>query len=119
GIIQRPARLRGQSQVPHMPKSTTTSTQGGTIDHYGDAPTDYMTHVLSKLGVRFIKEAAEAPFVLEVATFAPHSPYTPAPRDAEALPDVRAPRTPVFDAVPYAAPRWLRVLPALSEADKA
>jgi N-acetylglucosamine-6-sulfatase len=93
--------------------------QGGTVVHYGDAPTDYMTDVLSRLGVRFIKEAAEAPFVLEVATFAPHSPYTPAPRDAEALPDVRAPRTPAFDAVPYAAPRWLRVLPALSDADKA
>jgi N-acetylglucosamine-6-sulfatase len=57
--------------------------------------------------------------MLEVATFAPHAPYTPAPRDREALPDARAPRTPAFDAVPYAAPRWLRALPALSDADQA
>ncbi len=93
--------------------------QDGGVVHYGNAPADYMTDVLSRLGVRFIKETAEAPFVLEVATFAPHAPYTPAPRDAEALPGVRAPRTPAFDAVPYAAPRWLRALPALSDADKA
>jgi N-acetylglucosamine-6-sulfatase len=93
--------------------------QDGGVVHYGDAPTDYMTDVVSRLGARFIKEAADVPFVLEVATFAPHAPYTPAPRDAEALPEVRAPRTPAFDAVPDAAPRWLRALPALSDADKA
>jgi N-acetylglucosamine-6-sulfatase len=93
--------------------------QDGGVVHYGDAPTDYMTDVLSKLGARFIQETARAPFVLEVATFAPHAPYTPAPRDAEALPDVRAPRTLAFDAIPEAAPRWLRALPQLSDADKA
>ena len=35
-----------------------------------------------------------APFVIEIATFAPHAPYTPASRDADAFPSLRAPRTP-------------------------
>jgi N-acetylglucosamine-6-sulfatase len=93
--------------------------RNGRVVHYGNAPTDYMTDVLSSLGVRFIKETAGAPFMLEVATFAPHKPYTPAPRDAEALLEVRAPRTPAFDAAPDAtAPRWLRALSALSDSDE-
>ncbi len=58
--------------------------------------------------------------MIEVATFAPHAPYTPAPRDADAFPDLRAPRTASFNAAPDAnAPRWLRAIPALSAADMA
>ncbi len=90
------------------------------IVHYGRHSTDYLTDVLSGLAVRFIKQAAGSPFFLEVATFTPHSPYTPAPRDADALPGLRAPRTPAFDAAPDAnAPNWLLHYPALSEADVA
>jgi N-acetylglucosamine-6-sulfatase len=40
---------------------------------------------------------AGQPFALEVATFAPHAPYTPAPRDAADFPAWRAPRPPSFD----------------------
>jgi arylsulfatase A-like enzyme len=92
--------------------------QDGRIVRYGDKPADYLTDVLSRLAVRFIKEASRAPFLIEIATFAPHAPYTPAPRDAEALPGLRAPRTPAFDAAPDAdAPQWLLSHPALSAAD--
>ena len=45
--------------------------------------------------------------MLELATFAPHAPYTPAPRDANDFPGLKAPRTPAFDARTSAAPRWL------------
>jgi N-acetylglucosamine-6-sulfatase len=94
--------------------------QDGKVVHYGNAPTDYLTDVVSGLGVRFIKQAAGAPFVIEIATFAPHAPYTPAPRDADALPGLRAPRTPAFDAAPDAnAPKWLSAHPPLSIADMA
>jgi N-acetylglucosamine-6-sulfatase len=56
--------------------------------------------------------------MIEIATFAPHAPYTPAPRDADAFPGLRAPRTPAFNAAPDAdAPQWLRNHPALSAAD--
>lgn len=94
--------------------------QDGRIVRYGDRPADYLTDVLSTLAVRFIKQAGATPFLIEVATFAPHAPYTPAPRDAEALPGLRAPRTPAFDAAPDpAAPKWLLAHPALSDKDVA
>jgi hypothetical protein len=42
---------------------------------------DYLTDVLASKGVNFINSSAATgqPFFLELATFAPHSPYTPAP----------------------------------------
>jgi N-acetylglucosamine-6-sulfatase len=92
----------------------------GKVVHFGDKPDDYLTDVLSGLAVRFIKQAKGAPFIIEVATFAPHAPYTPAPRDAAAFPGLRAPRSPAFDAAPDAdAPKWLGAHPRLSDADVA
>jgi arylsulfatase A-like enzyme len=56
--------------------------------------------------------------MIEIETFAPHAPYTPAPRDANAFHGLAAPRTPAFDAEPeVAAPKWLHTHPALSAAD--
>ena len=100
------------------PEFRYTLNQDGSIVHYGDKPTDYLTDVLSGLAVRLIKQAAGAPFLIEVATFAPHAPYTPAPRDAAALPGLRAPRTPAFNAAPGAdTPKWLLAHPPLSDAN--
>jgi hypothetical protein len=65
--------------------------QDGQVVRYGDAPAEYLTDVLSAIAVRFIQKAAGVPFLIEIATFAPHAPYTPAPRDAEALPGLQAP----------------------------
>ncbi len=92
--------------------------QDGRVVRYGSAPEDYLTDVLSGLAGRFIRQSGDAPFLIEVATFAPHAPYTPAPRDAEALPGLRAPRTPAFNAAPeLEAPKWLLNHPELSAAD--
>jgi len=94
--------------------------QDGKIFRYGATPADYLTDVLSGLAVRFVKESAGKPFAIEVATFAPHAPYTPAPRDADAMPGLRAPRSPAFNAAPGAnAPQWLKPFRPLSEADMA
>src|SRR5262249_9283149 len=94
--------------------------QDGRIVHHGDAPSDYLTDVLSGLGVSFISQAAGSPFFVEIATFAPHQPYTPAPRDADALPELRAPQTPAFNAVPDPnAPKWLAGHVSLSDIDVA
>lgn len=49
-----------------------------------------------------------------MATFAPHSPYTPAPQDTTAFLGLTAPRTPAYDTVPSRAPRWLAGEPALT-----
>jgi N-acetylglucosamine-6-sulfatase len=95
-----------------------TLNQDGKTVQYGDKPADYLTDVLAGEGVRFVKKAAGSPFFLEIATRAPHSPYTPAPRDANALPGVRAPRSPAFNAASdQNAPKWLRGLPPLSDSD--
>lgn len=94
--------------------------QGGKVVHYRKKPSDYLTDVLSGLAVRFIKENPDQPFLIEVATFAPHAPYTPAPRDADAFPGLRAPRTQAFNAAPDANdPQWLRRIPPLTEAEMA
>jgi arylsulfatase A-like enzyme len=94
--------------------------QDSKIVHHGSQPADYLTDVLSGSAVDFIKQSAGTPFIIEVATFAPHAPYTPAPRDANAFPGLRAPRTPAFGAAADAkAPQWLRAHRQLSSADTA
>jgi arylsulfatase A-like enzyme len=79
------------------------------VRHYGSTPADYLTDVLSAKGQRFITSSVDAhsPFFLEIATFAPHAPYTPAPQDANSFPGLTAPRTPAYDTVPADPPRWL------------
>jgi N-acetylglucosamine-6-sulfatase len=69
--------------------------------HYGQQSADYLTDVLANKGTAFINSAASAhqPFMLELATFAPHAPYTPASRDAGDFPGLRAPRGPSFNRV--------------------
>ncbi len=93
--------------------------ENGKIDRRGNDPQDYLVDVLSGLGVDFIKQSKGQAFVMEIATFAPHSPYTPAPRDENAFPGLKAPRTPAYDAAPDAdAAKWLRNQPPLRDAEK-
>ncbi len=81
----------------------------GHVRPYGYRAKDYLTDVLARKGRGFIDRAAaqRRPFLLELATFAPHSPFTPAPRDARAFPGLRGPRTPAFDVVGSGEPAWL------------
>ena len=90
--------------------------ENGALVHYGATPGDYLTDVLAAKGSAFIDQAAAAhrPFVLELATFAPHAPYTPAPRDANAFPGLRAPRPPSFNRANVNPPPWLRGHPQLT-----
>lgn len=83
--------------------------EDGQIKHYGRRPADYLTDVLSAKASKFITASAAAgkPFLVEVSTYAPHLPYTPAPRDAKAFPDVKAPRGPSFGKQPTGATPWL------------
>lgn len=93
--------------------------QNGTVVPYGMKPSDYLTDVVSELAARFIKQSKGQPFVIEVATFAPHAPYTPAPRDASAFPALKVPRTHAYDAAPDSnGPNWLSRQPALTATDK-
>jgi arylsulfatase A-like enzyme len=88
----------------------------GAVRHFGAAEADYLTDNLDRLAVAFV--AGEQPFFLEVATFAPHAPYVPAPRDVGRFPNVLAPRSKAFAARPDAnAPRWLQAIPPLTQSD--
>ncbi|MGH7640354.1 MAG: sulfatase family protein [Candidatus Dormibacteria bacterium] len=72
---------------------------------------NYLTDVLSRLAQGFVantvRQHPSTPFYLEVATFAPHSPFTPAPRYAHLYPKLRYPVTPAFDAANVNPPLWL------------
>jgi arylsulfatase A-like enzyme len=83
--------------------------QNGSLHRFGSKPSDYLSDVLARRGVAFIDRAVSGrrPFFLELATFAPHYPYVPAPRDRRAFPGLRAPRPANFDRLPSHPPRWL------------
>jgi N-acetylglucosamine-6-sulfatase len=88
----------------------------GVRSHHGHAPSDYLTDVLSQRAQHFVETARRdpRPFMLEVATFAPHAPSTPAPRYANAHPGLRYPRTAAYGRVPTGATAWLAKHPALT-----
>ena len=83
------------------------------IVKYGHSPSDYLTDVISAKGQSFIKASAKAkkPFLLELATFAPHEPYVPAPQDADKFPNLKAPRGPNYNRQPTNAPSWFKQVP--------
>ena len=86
--------------------------QNGTVVHHGKKPKDYLTDVMSGRGQDFIKRSAaeKQPFMLEIATFAPHGPATPAPRDKKLFPNLKVPRTKLYGAKTKNAPSWLKAM---------
>lgn len=91
--------------------------ENGRQVHYGKTPEDYLTDVLAGKAETFVNSnaAANNPFMLEVATFAPHAPFTPAPRDADKFPGLRAPEPPSFDKLPQNPPQWLAAQQPLTD----
>jgi N-acetylglucosamine-6-sulfatase len=91
--------------------------------HYGRAPRAYLTSVLSRLASSEISRWAgqsrapvhggtRHPFMLEIATFAPHSPFVAARSDAHRFDNVQAPRTPAFNRSDTVGnPPWLKLAP--------
>src|SRR3954467_3167763 len=72
-----------------------------------ETPPEYGVDVLANHATAFVAGSAGRPFALEVATFAPHAPYTPAPRNAGDFPGLTQPRDPSFDAPNEDPPAWL------------
>ena len=95
-----------------------TLNQDGLPVKYGSQPADYLTTVLGKRADDIV-DSTRRPFMLELATYAPHLPSTPAPRDAHSFAGVTAPRDADYDRIPTNAPTWLRKLPPLSPSDEA
>ncbi|MCP2329679.1 arylsulfatase A-like enzyme [Hamadaea flava] len=90
------------------------------VVHYGSDPADYLTNVLARKGKTFIQRsvAAGQPFLLEIATFAPHGPFTPADQDLDDFPGLTAPRTPAYNKLPTGAPSWLAANTPLTDTEK-
>jgi N-acetylglucosamine-6-sulfatase len=78
----------------------------GTFNTY-KGQDNYGVDVLNGDAQTFIKKSADKQFAIEVATFAPHAPYTPAPRNANDFPHLRAPRDPSFNTRNTDPPAWL------------
>ena len=81
--------------------------EDGTTVFRGDASTDYLTDVLHGMAVDYATPA-NTPFVVEVASFAPHAPYTPAPQDLGTY-DAGLPANPSFNVANVDPPGWLEV----------
>lgn len=83
---------------PYAAYRYTLNVNGELVKH-ASRPEDYMTDVLAKRAVDFVRDAADGgqPFFLYLATFAPHRPATPARRHAGLFPGLKAPRTPSFN----------------------
>jgi len=93
--------------------------QNGRSVRYGNKPEDYLVDVEARIADAFVRKSAQQPFFIEIATFAPHAPYIPAPRDADKFPGLTAPRGPAYGARPDAnAPRWLKAIPPLRPVDR-
>jgi N-acetylglucosamine-6-sulfatase len=93
----------------------------GALGATGEYPhDDGVVDVLSQKATAFIDSSATAgqPFLLEVATFAPHALYTPAPRYATADAGAAYPRTAAYDTLPSAPPSWLQGRGPLTPADQ-
>lgn len=80
-----------------------------TVRH-GHRAGDYLTDVINTRGRGFIRASVRAgrPFLLKLAPYMPHAPFTPAPRDRFRFPSVKAPRSELFDAPQLEhPPDWL------------
>ena len=94
-----------------------TLNENGKPVAYGDQPQDYGTDVYFGKALDFIQRSAAAnqPFFVYLAPYAPHAPYTPAPRHADLFPGVQAPRTPNYNEADVSdKPAYIRDLPPLT-----
>jgi arylsulfatase A-like enzyme len=94
--------------------------ENGKVVAYGDEPEDYLTDVIAQKAEQHSRRFSgeDRPFFLYVATFAPHSPYVPAPRHKGLFKDVPLPRPASFNEADVSdKPSFLKTLPLLSVQD--
>ena len=86
----------------------------------GTEPQNYLTDVLTRFGAGYVSAAAHGntPFMLELASFAPHAPAVAAPSDVGTFAGIQAPRTPAFGVTPRNAPAWLAARAQLTAANE-
>jgi N-acetylglucosamine-6-sulfatase len=82
-------------------------------NYYGAGDANYMTYVLSSKAQDFINAHTREPFFLEIATFAPHWPYTPANADQYKFPGLTLPPEVGNYQLPVNPPNWQKDIPPL------
>jgi arylsulfatase A-like enzyme len=84
--------------------------------HYGMAPFDYSTDVLTNISMQVIADTpAEKPLFLYFAPTAAHAPFTPAPRHVDAVVDPHFPHNRAMNEADVSdKPLWVRDLPLLT-----
>jgi arylsulfatase A-like enzyme len=95
-----------------------TLNENGKQVAYGNKPADYGTDVYVGKALDFIQRSAAAnqPFFVYLAPYAPHAPYIPAPRHADLFPGVQAPRTPNYNEADVSdKPAYIRDRPLLTQ----
>lgn len=87
----------------------------------GSTAADYGTDVYYGKALDFIQRAAaqpSQPIFIYLAVYAPHAPYTPAPRHASLFPTATTPRTPAFNEADVSdKPAYISSKPPLSQSD--
>lgn len=95
-----------------------TLNENGKLVPYGGRPEDYGTDVYGHKAMDFIQRTAHdgKPFFIYLATYAPHQPATPAPRDANKFLDAKLPQPPNFNEDDVSdKPAYIRNRPTLTD----
>ena len=73
----------------------------GVLEHHGsDYKQDYFTDLIKRKSLEFLdSQSSDKPFLMVLATPAPHAPFTPAPQHQTEFKNVSAPRLPNFNYV--------------------
>ena len=79
--------------------------ENGRIAHFGNAPSDYSTTVLTNRALAFLR-TARRPFFLYFAPVAPHLPATPAPEDVGKLDSLPPLASPSVNQVNISSEPW-------------
>ena len=90
--------LQAMDSVPMEEYYNYAVNENGRLEHYGTAPTDYSTTVLTNKAVDFLRKTkAGHPFFLYFAPIAPHLPAIPAKQDQNKLVDLAPLHSPSFN----------------------
>ncbi|MDA2986546.1 MAG: sulfatase [Actinomycetota bacterium] len=89
-----------------------TLNTNGTLQKYGDQPTDFLEDVLTAKTNEWLETATD-PFYLEFSSYLPHSPAPAAPRFTGTRAGSKAPRLPNYNAFGINEPAWLKSQPKL------
>lgn len=87
---------------------------------YGRRPFGFTNTVLQRRALDFLASTqhGSSPYFLEVSTFSPHAPATPAPADVGTFSGLRAPHAPEYNRLPSPPPQWLRSRTRLTAREK-